>query len=90
METSARIGLWFGLGVPLLFVEFLFQTVTLSGGRYAGVLTTALILTIIADVCFVQAFKRGGMAARCFSVLLVLPTLFVVADPIRRGPHLFR
>jgi hypothetical protein len=67
-----------------------FQTVTVAGGRYAGVLTTALILTIVADVCFVQAFRRGGVVARCFSVLLLLPTLFVVADLIRRGPSVFR
>ncbi len=90
MQTSARIGLWFGLGVPLLFAALFFQTVTLASHRYATVLATALVLTAIADVCFIQAFRRGGVATRCFSVLLLLPTLFVVADFVRRAPHLFR
>ena len=90
MQTSARIGLWFGLGVPLLFVALFLQTVTVAGGRYTGVLITALVLTVVADICFIQVFRRGGLAARCFSVLLLLPTLFVVADLIRRGPYLFR
>ncbi len=89
MQTSAHIGLWFGVGVPLLLVALFFQTVTVAGGRYTGVLTTALILTVVADVCYVQAFRRGGLAVRVFSVLFLLPTLFVVADFVRRAPYLF-
>jgi hypothetical protein len=81
--------MWFGLGVPLLFVALFFQNVTVAGGRYAGVLIIALLLTTIADVCFIQAFRRGGLTARCFSVLLLLPTLFVVADFIRRALYVF-
>ena len=89
MQTSARIGLWFGVGVPLLLLALFFQTVTVARGGYVGVLTIALLLTIVADICFIQAFRRGGFLTRCFSVLLFLPTLFVVADLIRRGPYLF-
>ncbi len=89
MQTSARIGLWFGLGVPLLLVALFFQTVTVAGGRYTGVLLTALALTAVADFCFIQTFRRGGMVVRCLSVLLLLPTLFVVADLVRRAPYLF-
>lgn len=85
MQTSARIGLWFGLGIPLLVVALFFQTVTLASQRI-----TALVLTIVADLCFIQAFRRGGLVIRVFSVLLLLPTLFVVADFIRRAPYLFR
>jgi hypothetical protein len=90
MQTSARIGWLFGLGVPLLLVALFFQTVTVAGARYVGVLITALVLTVVADLCFIQAFRCGGLAIRCFSVLLLLPTLFVVADFIRRAPYLFR
>lgn len=90
MQSSARIGLWFGVGVPLLLVALFFQTVTVTGERYTGVLVTALLLTTTADICFVQAFRRGGVAVRVFSVLLLLPTLFVVADFVRRAPHVFR
>ena len=90
MQTSARVGLWFGVGVPLLLVALCLQTVTVSDGRYMGVFITAMVLTVVADLCFIQAFRRGGLVVRCFSVLLLLPTLFVVADLIRRGPYLFR
>jgi hypothetical protein len=90
VQTSARIGWWFGLGVPLLLVALFFQTVTVAGGCYAGVLLTALVLIVIADLCFIQAFRRGGLVVRGFSVLLLLPTLFVVADFVRRAPYLFR
>ena len=90
MQTSARIGLWFGLGVPLLLAALFFQTITLASQRYTGVLITSLVLTVVAGFCFVQAFRRGGLVARCFSVLLLLPALFVIADFIRRAPYLFR
>ena len=90
MQTSTRIVLWFGLGVLLLVAALCLQNVTLADGQYAGVLITALILTGIADVCFIQTFRQGGLTIRLLSVLLLLPTLFVVADFIRRAPHLFR
>jgi len=90
MQNSARITLWFGLGVPLLLAALFFQTVTLASQQYESVLITALVLIILADLCFIQAFRRGGWATRCFSVLLLLPTLFVVADFIRRAPYSFK
>lgn len=90
MQHSTQIGWWFSFGVPLLLAALFFQTVTLVSGHYASVLITALTLTALADACFVQAFRRGGLAIRCISVLLLLPTLFVVADFIRRAPHSFQ
>ena len=90
MQTSVRIGFWFGVGFLILLVALYFQTMTVARGGYVGVLSVAFFLTIIADLCFIQAFRQGGLLTRCFSVLLLLPTLFVVADLIRRGPHLFR
>jgi hypothetical protein len=90
MQSSARIGFWFGLGVTLLLMALFFQTVTLAGQRYTSVLITAFVLTIVADLCFIQTFRRGGAVIRFFSVLLLLPTVFVVADFIRRAPYLFR
>jgi hypothetical protein len=90
MQTSARTGWLIGLGVPLLLVALFFQTVTLASERYGVVLIAALALTLLADLCFIQAFRRGGLAVRCFSVVLLFPTLFVVADFIRRAPYSFR
>ena len=88
MHTSGGIGFWFGLGVPLLLAALVFQTITLANGRYGGIFITAFLLTIVADICFIQAFRRGGLAIRCLSILLLLPTVFVVADLIRRAPFL--
>jgi hypothetical protein len=64
--------------------------VTVANQSYREVLVAALILTAVADVCFIRALLRGGVVVRCFCVLLFLPTLFVVADFIRRAPGAFR
>jgi hypothetical protein len=72
-----------------MLVALALQNITLASGHYAGTLLTALALTAAANACFVMAFRRGGIAIRIASVLLMLPTLFVVADFIRRAPYLF-
>jgi hypothetical protein len=89
MQTSKRIGWLFGVGVPLLIVALILQTITLASQDYRTVLIVALVLTLGADSCFVAAFIRGRLAARCASVVLMLPTVFVVADFMRRAPHSF-
>ncbi len=83
-QNSARIGLWFALGIPLLLAALFFQTVTVAGGNYAGVLAAALVLIVLADLCLIQAYRSGGRVIRLLSVLLLLPTVFVVGDLIRR------
>jgi hypothetical protein len=65
------------------------QTVTLAGGSYAGVLIIALMLTALADACFIYAFCYGGIFACSLSVLCLLPTLFVASDFLRRAPYVF-
>jgi hypothetical protein len=89
MKTSKRIGWLFGVGIPLMVVALALQNVTLVSQDYRTVLIIALALTVLADSCFIAAFVRGGLAARCASVGLMLPTLFVVADFMRRAPHSF-
>ena len=89
MHTSKRIGWLFGVGVPLLIVALILQTITLASQDYRSVLVTALALTLVADICFIAAFIRGRLAARCASVVLILPTVFVVADFMRRASHSF-
>jgi F0F1-type ATP synthase assembly protein I len=89
MHTSSRIGWLFGVGVPLLIVALILQTITLASQDYRTVLIVALLLTLAADICFATAFIRGRIAARCASVILMLPTLFVVVDFVRRAPHSF-
>jgi hypothetical protein len=87
--TSSRTGLLFGIGVPLLVFALFYQTVTLVSEEYARVLITALVLTLLADICFIVAFRRGGRVAKVLSIILLLPTLFVMADFFRRAPHSF-
>ena len=89
MKTSKRIGWLFGVGVPLLIVALILQTITLASQDYRTVLVVALVLAVVADCCFLAAFIRGRLAARCASVVLMLPTVFVVADFMRRAPHSF-
>ena len=89
MHTFKRIGGLFGVGVPLMAGALLLQTITLASERYGSVLIVALLLAIAADCCFVAAFMRGSVAVRCISVALMLPTVFVVADFLRRAPHSF-
>ena len=72
-----------------MILALLLQTITLASQDYRTILIVALVLTVLADACFVAAFVRGRTAARCASVVLMLPTVFVVADFIRRAPHLF-
>lgn len=88
-RPKGSIGWLFEIGVPLMFLALFLQNVTLAGQNYRSVLVTALALTLVADVCFVVAFMRGRFVARFASVVLMLPTVFVVADFIRRAPHAF-
>ena len=75
--------------MPLLIVALILQTITLASQDYRTVLIVALVLTLVADCCFVAAFIRGRLAARCMSFVLMLPTVFVIADFMRRAPHSF-
>jgi hypothetical protein len=65
------------------------STVTLAGGSYAGVLTAALVFTLMAVALLILPFKRGGVATKIICIVLALPMVFVVLDFIRRAPHAF-
>jgi F0F1-type ATP synthase assembly protein I len=68
-----------------MILALVLQTITLASQDYRTILIVALVLTLIADCCFVAAFIRGRLLARCASVVLILPTVFVVADFVRRA-----
>ena len=72
-----------------MILALVLQTITLASQDYRTVLITALALTFVADSFFVAAFIHGRLIARCASVVLILPTAFVVADFLRRAPHSF-
>lgn len=72
-----------------MILALILQNVSLASQDYRAVLIAALALTLVADRCFVAAFIRGRVAARCASVIFMLPTVFVVADFMRRAPYSF-
>ena len=74
----------FVVGIPLLLIALFLQTVTLASERYLNTLLLALVFTVLADVCFIYAFRRGGIFARGLSIVCLLPTLFVISDFLRR------
>jgi len=79
----------FVLGVAFMVVALLLQNVTLAGGRYGVTLLAALGLAAAADACFVGVAWRGRGGWRVAAVVGALPTLFVVADFVRRAPDAF-
>jgi len=85
MSESKPIGWLLGVGLLLMVLALFFQTITLANGNYGLVLAAALALTVVADSCFIATFVRGGTAIRALSILLMLPTVFVIADFIRRA-----
>jgi hypothetical protein len=90
MQNPISASLWVKAGVLFLVPALFLQNVTVANQSYREVLIAALIQTAVADVCFFRALLRGGVVMQCFCVLLLLPTLFVVADFIRRAPGAFR
>ena len=88
MHVPTHTGGLFGVGIPLLLLALALQNITLASQDYRTVLIVAFALTFLGDCCFIAAFIRGGRVIRCVSVVLMLPTVFVVADFLRRAPHL--
>ena len=76
-------------GFWLQMTSLFFIFVTVAGGGYHRVLATAIILTVTATLCFILAFRKGGPQVRIVCFVLVLPTLFVASEFIRRAPHAF-
>ncbi|MDZ4290281.1 MAG: hypothetical protein U0984_20110 [Prosthecobacter sp.] len=85
----AKLVMAFATGLLLLVLALGFQSVTLAKGGYVNVLIIALILTALADSCFIYTFLRGGVISRVLSVACLLPTLFIISDFLRRAPGLF-
>jgi len=77
------------LGIVFMMFALLLQNVTLASGQYAGTLLMALGLAVAADACFACVAWRRGSAWRVAAGIAALPTLFVIADFLRRAPHAF-
>lgn len=72
----------------LMMVALASVTITLANASYAGVLVTALTCTLLADTCCLVVFLRGGWV-RWVTLLVVLPSLFVYSEFLRRSGAVF-
>lgn len=89
MHTSFPRVWLFGIGAILQILALILKSITLAGQHYRTALVTALAFTLTADGCFIATFIRGNYSARCASVVLMLPTVSVVEDFMRRAPGSF-
>jgi hypothetical protein len=76
-------GLLLSVAVVCIFVALTCQNVTVAG-NYDGVLLVALACVAMADVCCAIIFLRGD-GLRWVSVIVAMPTMFVLWDLARRA-----
>ncbi len=79
----------FQTGLCSMAVALCLQTITLANGRYGAILLVALALTILADASLAVLAWRGGVVWRIVATALMLPTIFIVGDFIRRIHSIF-
>lgn len=85
--TDGRLLLWAtGMIIWALTLE---NITVVPREAYRGVLLSALAFTVAADVCLVVVVRRGRTWQRIVAIVLMLPTLFVIADFLRRAPYVF-
>ncbi len=77
-------GALLSLAVICMAVALTCQNITLVSGDYRGVLLLALLGMVAADLCCFVVFARGGRS-RWVAVALATPSLFIVADLLRRA-----
>lgn len=87
--TSPSIGKLIEMGSVLLLLAFFFQNITIADRDYRVALATGLVLPLMAGICFAIAFRNGGSRVRWVCGVLLLPTILMVADFVRRAPHIF-
>ena len=74
------------LAFGMLVVAMGLQVVTLASQGYALTLLVALLLAAGADALLAFVALRGGTGFRIAAIVLVLPSLLILADFIRRTP----
>ena len=65
------------------------QSMTLAGNSYREVLIFALVSTAIADAYLAAVVWRGPHGLRLLALVAMFPTVFIVADFIRRASSVF-
>ncbi len=87
-DTARLGGAWLSVvaGLAAMIVAMCFQNITVFGS-YVPVLILALAFTVLANLCFLLAFRRGGTGVRSICAASMLPTLYVVTDCFNRLPR---
>lgn len=65
------------------------DSITLVGADYRSTLQGAVVLMVVADLCCLAAYRRGG-PARWAAVVIALPSVFIVMDVLRRAPYVWK
>ena len=80
----------FIFGLCGMFVALVFQTVSLTRRElYPFVLCLALGLMVFADRCLIIIVRRGPIPWRLAGVIVMLPTIFILLDFMRRAPYFY-
>jgi len=87
--SAGTSGLLIAVGAAAMLCALFFQNVTLAGNSYREVLVVSLILTVFADACLAAVAWRGPTGSRLLALAAMMPTLFILADFLRRAPYMF-
>ncbi len=60
------------------------SSITLASGNYDILLCLALSASCVADYLLITPFKSGGVWRRIICTLILLPSLFVLEEFVRR------
>jgi hypothetical protein len=76
------------IAVLCMAVALCCANITLVSGDYRGVLIVAVLGMFTADLCCCIVFARRGRS-RWAAVVVAAPSLFIVADLLRRAPFVW-
>jgi hypothetical protein len=79
------------LAIVFMAGAIMFDLVTLvHSEQYRTALALSAILLALSDYHIIHTFKTGTILTKIISLVLMLPTLFLVSDYIRRVPYLLK
>ena len=85
MRVPISSGMLLIVAAWLMAAALFGQTITLTSGDYRAILLASLAAMGAADALCAVVFFRGGRL-RWVAVAIALPTVFLVADFLRRAP----
>jgi len=76
-------------GAATMATAFALDNITLANSDYRGTFIVAAVLVVIADSCLVVGARYANVAVRAMGLVLMLPTIPIVVDLLRRGSYVF-